>query len=129
MLVKSEFMNDKISEAAILKDLELAVNNKAEGQQGKARVLARRAVGKACQLLLERHNAWQPGMSALDSIAELRRSSFSNPAWKPLLSHFLLHVDKEYNLPGDIDLVDEAGYLITEITKMTLSRSNSDGES
>lgn len=70
----------------------------------------------------------RPDMSALDSISELGRSGFAKPEWIPMLSHFLLHVDEDHNLPDEVDLVNEAAYLISEITKMTLTRSSSDGE-
>lgn len=115
-------------EKMIWKELDLAKNFKSENQAGKARVLARRAVGKACQALLKSVNRWRPGMTALDSILELYRSGFAKPAWEPLLSHFILHVDEDHNLPADVDLVDEAAYLLPEITKMTITRSSSDGE-
>jgi len=124
LLVKSGPMyEDKIWE-----EISLAVTCNTDGQPGKARVLARRAVGKACQSLLKSKGLWHPRMSALDSISELSRASFIKRSWEPILSHFLLHVNEDHNLPGEIDLVDEAAYLILELTQMTLTRSNSDGE-
>lgn len=112
----------------IIGELTRAVKLKADGHPGKARVLARRAVGKACKSLLKTYGCWHSGMSALDSITELVRSEFAKPEWKPLLSHFLLHVDEDHNLPKGVDLVDEADYLVSDIFKMTLMRRSIDGE-
>lgn len=116
-------MTEDMLEATVWEELDLAVTCKAEGQHGKARVLARRAVGMASQMLLKSLDRCRPGLSALDSISELRRSNFAKPAWEPFLSHFLLHVDEDHNMPGGVDLVDEAAYLISELTKMTKKRS------
>jgi hypothetical protein len=118
-----------MNEEKIKIELERATIFQQLGQEGKARVLARRALGEACASLLQSHHAWQPGMNALDSITQVKRSSFLQPEWAGRLPHFLQLVNKEHQLPDEIDLVVEAKKkLIEAIIPLAHERSH-DNES
>lgn len=95
-MVKSTQIMKKDDVAATLRQ---ARSFQARGQVGKARVQARRAVGAACRALLEAAGVDVPQRDALSAIRAVLESNLSNPEWDRLLSHFLLQVDRDHQLP------------------------------
>jgi hypothetical protein len=80
------------------------------GNEGKARVCARRAVG----ILLGDYLSQQgipSGPSAYDRIRLFQDLPYIPPLVRQIIDHFLVHVNEDHSLPGDIDLLAEAEWL------------------
>ena len=106
--------------AEILAELELAVAALASGNEGRARVCARRAAGLAARDFLARHQVSPPSKSqfsipsdnayeALKVVAVFPRLS---PRLKTAAHRLIMRVSEEFQLPRGIDLIDEARKLI-----------------
>lgn len=100
----------------------------AHGQTGKSRVLARRVVGAACHALLQSAGQRMAKRDALSAIRTVLGSDLSNPEWDQSLSHFLLHVDRDHQLPPGIDLVEEAQTLTQDIIQKICEKELANGE-
>ncbi len=84
------------------------------GNEGMARVCARRAVG----ILLGEYLSQQgipPGPSAYDRIRIFQNLPHLSPSVRLITDHFLIHVQPDRTLPGDIDLIAEAESLASMI--------------
>ena len=85
------------------------------GNEGMARVCARRAVGILIGEYLSRQGIPNPGPSAYDRIRIFQNLPHHSPAVRPIIDHFLLHVQPDRTLPGDFDLIAEAEWLASYI--------------
>ena len=106
--------------AEILAELEMAETVRADGNEGRARVCARRAAGMAARDFLSRH--FIP--SSKDSQGKLRENSayealqaLANfpglaPELKQAAIYLTMRVNPEFQLPQGIDLLEEARKLI-----------------
>ncbi len=88
-------------------ELQQAENARSAGDEGRARVCARRAAGAAARAYLNRL-----GLPAAPSVID-NLHLLSNHANLPAriqtgIQRLLLRVDMEYHLPADIDLIQEA---------------------
>lgn len=95
-------------------ELEKAQKARSQGLEGKARVCARRAAGWAAQHYLSQQKASQPNQNALAALQEL---AISHPqrnirSWA---QHLTKRVDESYQLPKEIDLLEEASQLINAL--------------
>jgi hypothetical protein len=79
-----------------------------DGNEGRARVCARRAAGIAVREYLARHGRRSHSLSALDLLEELRKSGRAPSDVTPLIDHLALRVDEEFRLPPGVDLLEEA---------------------
>jgi hypothetical protein len=104
----------------IMAELELAKAARAAGNEGRARVSARRAAGMASRSFLTRHkiqhyNSYQ-GNTRSSSAYEALRTLAAFPGLVPELKqaaiHLTMRVSGEFQLPSGIDLIDEAQKLI-----------------
>jgi hypothetical protein len=106
--------------AEISTELDRAEAARAAGNEGRARVCARRAAGMAAREFLDRH---EPG--TIDSIQGSTRSGNIYEALlilaaypglasdlKQAVLHLTTRVSEEFSLPAEIDLIDEARKLI-----------------
>jgi len=85
------------------------------GNEGMARVCARRAVGILLGEYLSQHGI-PPGPSAYDRIRIFQNLPHLSSSVQLIIDHFLLHVQTDRTLPGDIDLIAEAEWLASTIT-------------
>lgn len=93
----------------------LARQSRLEGNEGRARVCARRAAGAAAQGFLRKAGLGDRSENALDSLRALK-AELELPARVERAVDFLLQrVDSEYNLPPDVDLIAEAETVIDYI--------------
>lgn len=78
---------------------------RADGNEGQARVSARRAAGSLLRDYLEAHGESTVGLSSYDLIEIAHASNAFSPDTVDLLSHFLRRVEEGGNFPADIDLL------------------------
>ncbi len=102
-------------QAQISAEFEKAEQARLRGNEGRARVCARRAAGFAIREHLLRRGLEVRSASALDLLEELKARAGFSPALLPIVDHLLLHVDEEFTLPADIDLVAEARQLCYDL--------------
>lgn len=94
------------------KELETAAAARLRGNEGMARVCARRAAGIAVGEYLARlgYEVHTPSIIArlrfLLNLPELPSET------RDVAEHFLIHIDQEHKLPIDADLVAEARWLV-----------------
>lgn len=79
----------------------------AAGNQGMARVCARRAAGHLVRAYLVQAGEALAGPSALHALRQLAESNQTPQATRELAEGFLLRITPEHVLPVDIDLLDE----------------------
>ncbi len=100
---------DRIAE--IESELERAIQARASGKEGRARVCARRAAGIAIREYLARRGINPPTRSALDLLERLKDDPLLPPDLKLLANHLSLRVTEEFKLPIEADLIAEARQL------------------
>jgi hypothetical protein len=106
--------------ANIAAELELARAARKAGNEGRARVCARRAAGLAARDYLDRHGlkprGTAPGADRTGSAYVALQALEGLPALPPHLlqaaRNLTMRVSGEFQLPAGIDLIDEAKKLI-----------------
>ena len=88
------------------------------GNEGMARVCARRAAGIVIGEYLHREGLSRLGPSAYQRLKLLEATPNLDARVKLVAGHFLLSVDKEHKLPDHIDLLSEAQWLAHELLGM-----------
>lgn len=81
------------------------------GNEGQARVCARRAAGIAIREYLARRGTRLPHLGAYDLLNLLKNDPALSPDLAPLVDHLTLRVTEEFKLLVDADLVAEARLL------------------
>ncbi len=89
-------------------EINRAVQARANGNEGMARVCARRAAGIAIAEYLNQLGIKSPGSSIIDRLAVFSNLPGVNPAFQEIVSHFITKVDQNHRLPVDADLIKEA---------------------
>ena len=91
-------------------EFEKAEEARARGNEGQARVCARRAAGIAIREYLQRQGIRPPSVSAYDLLNLLKANPdlASRPDLKQIADHLTLRVTEEFKLPVNADLVAEA---------------------
>lgn len=98
-------------------EFDRAAAARAKGNEGQARVCARRAAGIAIREYLARQGIPAPGSSAVDLLNLIKQDPLLSPDLKRLMDHLTLRVTEEFKLPVDVDLVAEARQLCDELLK------------
>lgn len=96
-------------------ELNQAWNARAEGNEGKARVCARRAAGIIIGEFFRRQGKIQPGPSAYERLKFLRQQPGISREIREVAGHFLVRITPEYELPIEADLIAEAIWLRSEL--------------
>jgi|WetSurSiteA1Bulk_404760.scaffolds.fasta_scaffold12039_5 hypothetical protein len=107
--MKDEWRNQLISEFA------LAENARSEGNEGKARVCARRAAGLAIREYFTRRGIPVSGSSAYDLLGRLIESPEIRPDLKENCIHLTLRVSEDFRLPVNVDLIEESRQLCSAL--------------
>lgn len=89
-------------------ELAKASQARARGNEGQARVCARRAAGIAVREYLTRQGIRPPSVSAYDLLNLLKEDPRLSPDLKRIADHLTLRVTEEFKLPVDADLIAEA---------------------
>ena len=92
-------------------ELEGAEQARARGNEGQARVCARRAAGIAAAEYFRRHGNTTRSGSAIDALNQLALEPSLPAESASILSHLLQQVDTEFKLPEGVDLISEARLL------------------
>lgn len=101
----------------IQKEFERAERARANGNEGQARVCARRAAGIAIREYLTRRGIRPPSTSAVDLLNLLKDDPLLSPDLRLIVHHLTLRVTEEFNLPVNADLIAEARTLCEELLK------------
>lgn len=93
----------------------MAKNARDSGNEGRARVCARRAGGVIVAEYLSRTGIQHNRSNSLENIRILERSGRITAEAQAILSRLLMRVDAGYHLPDDIDLIQDAISLKKEL--------------
>lgn len=92
-------------------EFERAEQARAKGNEGQARVCARRAAGIAIRDYFTRHETHIPSTSAYDLLNLLKEDSLLPPDLRLVADHLTVRVTEEFKLPVEADLIAEARLL------------------
>ncbi len=93
------------------KELEMAERARASGNEGMARVCARRAAGIVVAEFLRLQGIELKTPSAYDYLRYLSQSPIAPPDVKTVVEHFLTRITPDYRLPVEADLIAETRWL------------------
>jgi len=103
--------------AEIQAELERAEAARTRGNEGQARVCARRAAGIAAREYLTRRGEKIRTPSAYDLLKILVEEQSISGELRQSARYLTLRVNEEFNLPVDVDLVAEARKFCDELLK------------
>ena len=98
-------------------EFERAEQARARGNEGQARVCARRAAGVAVREYLTRSGIRPPSTSAYDLLNLVKEDANLSPTLKLIADHLTLRVTEEFKLPVDADLIAEARIFCKELLR------------
>jgi HEPN domain-containing protein len=99
------------------KEFELAESARARGNEGQARVCARRAAGIAIREYYARRGKNIRTPSAYDLLQMLANEPQIFPEIRQVAGYLTLRVNEEFKLPVDVDLLAEARKLCDRLLK------------
>ncbi len=102
----------------IQQELEHAEQARQRGNEGQARVCARRAAGMAARDYLNRHGQAVRTPSAYDLLRLLVDDPGIPPDIHQAAAYLTLRVDEEFKLPAGVDLILEARNLCEKLKTM-----------
>jgi hypothetical protein len=100
---------------ATTEELILAEQARNDGNEGRARVCARRAAAYVADEYLLRQGIILHSKSALERIRYLQTSAEISPTERETLEHFLIHTTPEHRLPIDADLIADVYLLARQL--------------
>ena len=98
-------------------EFEKAAQARVRGNEGQARVCARRAAGIAVREYLSRRGIRPPSVSAYDLLNLLKQDALLSPDLKLIADHLTVRVTQDFKLPVDVDLVEEAQRFCEELLR------------
>ena len=104
-------------QAKLQAEFDRAEQARSKGNEGQARVCARRAAGIAIREYLSRKGTTPSSSSAVDLLNLLKEDPLLPSDLKLIVDHLTLRVTEEFKLPVDADLVAEAKKLCNELLK------------
>jgi hypothetical protein len=96
-------------------EIDQAENARRAGNEGRARVCARRAAGILVEEYFRRKGISSPLMSAYDYLKTLASMPGLPTGTKDLINHLLMKVSPNYSLPIEADLIEDARSLKREL--------------
>ncbi len=96
----------------VQEELLLAKQSRLEGNEGRARVCARRAAGAAVQVYLDRKELSAHGENAIESLLTLKELVLLPDRVQQAVKSLVQRVNLDHNLPSDVDLIHEASIVI-----------------
>lgn len=100
----------------IMKDLDLAKKFRDQGELGKSRVCARKAAGKAVRFKLSLLLSEIPAaMDPYNAIRHYQETLRDDDPLIPPLKVLQMKVDKDFNLPDEINVLECAELVINQI--------------
>jgi HEPN domain-containing protein len=101
----------------IAAELEKARSARMRGNEGQARVCARRAAGIAIRESLIRRGIRPPSASAVDLLNLIKDDPQLSSNLKRIADHLTLRVTEEFKLPVEADLIAEAREFCDELLR------------
>jgi HEPN domain-containing protein len=98
-------------------EFDQAEKARAKGNEGQARVCARRAAGIAIRDYLIRKGIRPPSRSAHDLLNLIKEETPLPPRLKLVADHLTLRVTEEFKLPVEADLIAESKRLCEWLLK------------
>ncbi len=89
-------------------EFEKAAQARGRGNEGQARVCARRAAGIAIREYLTRRGVRPPSVSAYDLLNLIKEDTLLSSDLRLIADHLTVRVTEEFKLPVEVDLVEEA---------------------
>ncbi len=105
------------SQTQIDSELDQAEQSRLRGNEGRARVCARRAAGLAAREYLGRRGKLVRSPSAYDLLKLIAEDPEVDAAVRQAASLLTLPVDENFKLPVDVDLISEARNLCEVLLK------------
>lgn len=96
----------------IKEEILLAKQSRQEGNEGRARVCARRAAGAAVKEYLVKKGISQKQENAIQSLLIFSQSENLPVQVQAAVDWLVQRVNQDYNLPSEVDLIHEAGIVI-----------------
>jgi len=96
-------------------ELSRAEAARASGNEGRARVCARRAAGMAARIFLDRNGAGRRSENAVELLQALAEYPGLAPDLRLAAVHLTLRVTEAFTLPVDVDLIAEARKLCSSL--------------
>lgn len=93
------------------KEIDHAILARSDGNEGMARVCARRAAGIIIGEYLKRLGYYGLSNSAYDRLSLFINDPNVKQKYKDIANHFLMKVNPNRNLPMNADLINEAIWL------------------
>jgi hypothetical protein len=103
------------SKLQIKEEILLAKQSRQEGNEGRARVCARRAAGAAVKEYLAKKGITQKQENAIQSLLILGRTESLPARVQEAVEWLVLRVNLDHNMPPEVDLIHEAGVVIEYI--------------
>ncbi len=98
-------------------EFENASRARQRGNEGQARVCARRAAGIAIREYLTRQGIRVPSGSAYDLLNLLKEDARLSPDLRRIADQLTLRVTEEFKLPVNVDLIAEARKFCEDLLK------------
>ncbi len=98
-------------------ELEKASQARQRGNEGQARVCARRAAGIAIREYLARRGVRPPSASAYDLLNLIKDDTHLPSSLKVIADHLTVRVTEEFKLPLQVDLIADAKDFCDELLK------------
>ena len=96
----------------IKEEILLAKQSRQEGNEGRARVCARRAAAAAVKEYLIQKGTSQKEENAIQSLLIFRQSKKLPVRVQEAVDWLIQRVNQDHNLPSEVDLIHEAGVVI-----------------
>ncbi len=93
------------------REMSMATIARSQKNEGKARVCARRAAGVVAGEYLQRQGVSTANVTAYDRVRMLAGGPGLAPGVSDVVDHMTMRVDMDYQLPSDLDLVEDARWL------------------
>jgi hypothetical protein len=93
------------------RELDMAIAARASGNEGRARVCARRAAGLVVGEYFARRGISPIKPSAYDRLQDIRNLEDITGDVSLVVDHLLLRVDTNQQLPVPVDLIEDARWL------------------
>jgi len=96
----------------IKEEILLAKQSRQEGNEGRARVCARRAAGAAVKEYLGKKGISQKQENAIQSLLIFSQLENLPVQVQEAVEWLIQRVNQDHNLPSEVDLIHEAGVVI-----------------
>jgi hypothetical protein len=94
-----------------MKEVKGAFMARSDGNEGMARVCARRAAGIIIGEYLNQHGYTGVSNGAYDRLSLFTNLNEVDEKYKEVAKHFLMRVNPDHNLPMKVDLISEVIWL------------------